>query len=141
MKIITQQLAEKLPRYHDLLSNQTVDPLDYSTLHFIITETQQLTIYDITRTKKHPNETIINVNNHINRTGKNPLIGHQKELEIDFIDITNLYNGGQNSVKTDCCGKYLNKRYSYPSQYLCNISILAKALGIQKIAAFLVNIT
>ena len=140
MKIITQQLADKLPKNHKLLSNQALNPQDYLTIHLALKETQQLTIYDITTTKKHPVDTIINVNDHINRTGNNPLIGHQKELGIYFTNINKLYNSEQNSITTDCCGKTLNLRYPYPSHYLCNISILAKAIGIPKISAFLVNI-
>ena len=140
MKIITQQLADKLPKNHELLSNLALNPQDYLSIHSALKEAQQLTIYDITTTKKHPVETIINVNDHINRTGNNLLIGRQKELDIYFININKLYNSEQNSIKTDCCGKTLNLRYPYPSHYLCNISILAKAIGIPKISAFLVNI-
>ena len=140
MKIITEQLANKLPREHKLLSNQSVNPQDYSTLYSLLIKVQQLTVFDITSTEKLPNETIFSVTDHINRTGNNPLIRHQIELGIDFIDITRLYLKKQNSVITDCCGKKLNRKYPYPSHYLCNITILAKALGIQKISAFLVNI-
>ena len=140
MIIITQQLADKLPNNHELLSNLTLYPQDYLAIHSVLKEVQQLTIYDITTTKEHPVETIINVNDHINRTGNNPLIGRQKELGIDFTNINKLYKSKPNSQKTDCCGKTLNLRYPYPSHYLCNISILAKAIGIPKISAFLVNI-
>ena len=140
MKIITQQLADKLPKNHKLLSNLALNPQDYLAIHTILKEAQQLTVYDITTTKEHPVETIINVNDHINRTGNNPLIGRQKELGIDFTNINKLYKSEQYSIKTDCCGKTLNPRYPYPSHYLCNISILAKAIGIPKISAFLVNI-
>ena len=140
MKIITQQLADKLPNNHELLSNLALNPQDYLTIYPVLKEAQQLTIYDITTTKEHPVETIINVNDHINRTGNNPLIGRQKELGIDFTNINKLYKSEQYSIKTDCCGKTLNPRYPYPSHYLCNISILAKAIGIPKISAFLVNI-
>ena len=140
MKIITQQLADKLPKNHRLLSNLALNPQDYLTIYPVLKEAQQLTIYDITTTKKHPVETVINVNDHINRTGNNPLIGRQKELGIDFTNINKLYKSEQYSIKTDCCGKTLNPRYPYPSHYLCNISILAKAIGIPKISAFLVNI-
>ena len=133
MKIITQQLADKLPKNHKLLSNLVLNPQDYLAIHSVLKEVQQLTIYDITTTKEHPMETVINVNDHINRTGNNLLIGRQNKIETYFIDITRLYKHGQNFVKTDCCGKKLNRQYSYPSHYLCNISILAKAMGIQKI--------
>ena len=141
MIIITQQLADKLPKNHKLLSNLVLNPQDYLTIYPVLKEAQQLTIYDITTTKEHPVETIINVNDHINRTGNNPLIGRQKELGIDFTNINKLYKSEQYSIKTDCCGKTLNLRYPYPSHYLCNISILAKAIGIPKISAFLVNIS
>ena len=140
MKIITQQLADKLPENHELLSNLALNPQDYLEIHTVLKKVQQLTIYDITITKEHPVETIINVNDHINRTGNNPLISHQKKLGINFININKLYKNEQNSIKTDCCGKTLNLRYPYPSHYLCNISILAKALGVPQISAFLVNI-
>ena len=140
MKIITQQLAETLPKNHELLSNLALNPQDYLTIYPVLTKAQQLTIYDITTTKEHPEETIINVNDHINRTGNNPLIGRQKELGINFTNINKLYKSEQNSIQTDCCGNTLNLRYPYPSHYLCNISILAKALGVPQISAFLVNI-
>ena len=141
MKIITQQLANKLPKNHELLSNLELNPQNYLVIHHVLKEAKQVTIYDLTITKEHPVETIINVNDHINRTGNNPLIGRQKELNIDFTNINKLYKSEQNSIKTDCCGKTLNLRYPYPSHYLCNISILAKAIGIPKISAFLVNIS
>ena len=140
MKIITQQLADKLPKNNELLSNLALNPQDYLTIYPVLKKVQQLTVYDITTTKEHPVETIINVNDHINRTGNNPLIGRQKDLGIDFTNINKLYKIEKNSIKTDCCGKTLNLRYPYPSHYLCNISILAKAIGIPKISAFLVNI-
>ena len=140
MILITKQLADKLPINHELLLNRVVNPLDYSALHLIITKAQQIVIYDATKTKTLPPETIIGVYDHINRTGKNPLIGNQKKYNIDFIDITGIYSRNKTAIKTDCCGNKLNKRYLYPSHYLCIISIMAKAHGINKISAFLVNI-
>lgn len=139
MKIITQQLADKLPNDHKLLLNREINPQDYLTLFSVFKGLQQLTIYDITATTKHPTGAMLGVNDHINRTGNNPLIGQKNKIETYFIDITVLYKHGPNFVKTDCCGKKLNRKYSYPSHYLCNISIIAKAAGIQKIEAFLVN--
>ena len=140
MKIITQQLAEKLPPLHKLLSNQAVDPQNHSTLYSILKEAQQITIYDLTTTNKHDYGTIISVNDHINRTGENPLINNKLLFNIDFINLCIMYKKEQKSVITDCCGKNLNRRYPYPSHYLCNISIIAKVLDIKKIAAYLVNI-
>ena len=141
MKIITQQLANKLQRDHELLSNYIANPLDYSKLKSIFNNIHQTTIYDITYNKKIKNGEIVGVKDHINKTGTNPLIGKQKELSIDFIDITRIYqNNKKNDVITTCCGKKLNTKYTYPSHYLCNITILARACNIQTISAFLINI-
>ena len=140
MNIITDQLAKKLPGDHKLLFNRAINPQKYSVLKKILNNIDQLIIYDITETKRAQRGAIISVSDHINRTGTNPLIGQQKELGIDFIDITMLYSKKTNAVNTDCCGKKLNRKYPYPSHYLCNISILAKAMNVQNIAAFLINI-
>lgn len=141
MKIITSQLADKLPQGHELLFEQVANPLDYLRLNSIITKTKHLTVYDLTMTNERPEGAIISVNDHINKTGKNPLIDNENKQQIDFIDITNLYNVKKNSVITNCCGEELNTKYLYPSHYLCNITILARAREIQKISAFLVNLS
>ena len=140
MKIITQQLSNKLSNNHELLSNQIVNPIDHTSLKLLLQNTPQVIIYDLTKNNNLPKETIIGVKNHINRTGSSPLVGFRKILKTSFIDLTNLYQCNNKAVITNCCGEKLNKCYKYPSYYLCHISILAKALGIQKIKAFLVNI-
>ena len=61
-------------------------------------------------------------------------------LGIDFIDISKLYHCGDEGVITHCCGTELNTQYDYPSHYLCHLSILARAMGIKSINAFLYNI-
>ncbi len=141
MIIITQQLANKRPPKNALLSNQVTNPLDYRGLLSLMSGAKQITVYDATHNKKLPEGKIISVKDHINRTGINPLISHQNELNINFLDITKLYKFEEKSVKTNCCGKKLNRTYPYPSHYLCNITILAKALGIHEISAFLINIS
>ena len=140
MKLITQQLAKALPSMHRLLAEKQTNPLDILDTKNIIQRVNKLEIYDRTTTTKRSDLEIIGIKDHINRTGINPLRGLQKKLGIDFIDITRLYKSENNIIITNCCGKMLNKKHAYPSHYLCNISILAKALGIQEISAFLVNI-
>ena len=141
MNIITKQLAIKLPKDHNIIFKQWVDPLDYSTLYLLLEKTKKLTIYDVTTNNTLPTGTIIGVRDHINRTNKNPLIGLQGKLGINFIDITRLYESNdEHSVIADCCGNKLNNHYAYPTHFLCHISILAKALEIKNISAFLVNI-
>ena len=48
-----------------------------------------ITIYDHTNNSKLENYATLDVSDHINKTGFNPLIGRQALLEIDFIDTTN----------------------------------------------------
>ena len=138
MKLITRELSKKLSKNDNLLLHPIINHNNYKIFKNILQKKSKITIYDITKTKNKPSGEIINVSNHINRTGGNPLIGRQKDLNIDFIDITNIYTT-TNGVITDCCGKVLNEKYQHPSHYLCHISILAKALGINAITAHLIN--
>ena len=139
MKIITKQLAERLSPSHQLLQLTTIDPQDIKTLTIFLSKIKIITIYDYTTTMNHPRGEIIGVKDHINRTGTNPLIGNQKKLNIDFIDIGKTYKRKKNYIVTNCCGAKINLKYEYPSHYLCNISILAMAMGIENISAYLVN--
>ena len=58
---------------------------------------------------------------------------------IDFIDIQKIYKTDKNYIITDCCGKALNLQYAYPSHYLCNIALIARAMKYENIKAYLVN--
>ena len=140
MNIITKQLAEKLPEQHELLINKKIDPLDYVVQRSIFKNVQHLTIHDLFYNKDLKIGTILCVKDHINRTGTNPMIGQKKGGNIEFLDITALYQFNNNGIITDCCGYKLNLRYSYPSHFLCHIAILAKSMGIEKITAFIVNV-
>ena len=101
----------------------------------------KVTIYDTvyTNTKKQ----IINVNDHINKTGENPLRGKQKKLKIDFIDITKIYKQTKKGITTTCIGRNKKKEEFIKTQNtsteLCNIAILCYALGFKKIEAKLIN--
>ena len=102
---------------------------------------QTIEIYDITHNPQMSHNEKIIVKDHINQSGNNPLIGIQNQFLEPFIDISNTYNG-DNGVTTVCLGahydKYKNK-HEYPSTYLCYVSILAKAIGVKKINATLIN--
>ena len=140
MTIITSQLAEKLPVGHELLNNHVVNPLDYPTLHSTISNAERIIIYDVTQNKKHLQEEIIKIKDHVNRTGSNPLVDRQEELGINFVDISMLYKYEKGAVITNCCGPRLSRHYDYPSHYMCHISILARAMKIKEIKANLINI-
>ena len=44
-----------------------------------------ISIYDITQNEKLDFEAIISVNDHVNCTGNNPLVGRQQKLGVDFV--------------------------------------------------------
>ena len=89
---------------------------------------KSLTIIDATISTSYKEGTIFIVNDHINKTGINILRGKQQYLKIDFIVISNLYSRSQKGITTQCCGQFLDTKRAYPSHYLCQVSILAKAL-------------
>lgn len=116
-----------------------VDFVDYIQIQSILKNTPENTIliYDQTKTAD-PIGTIYSVNDHINRIGHNPFIGHQKEFNIDFINVEKLYTQHPDGIVTDSCGSnsFTGK---YPSTHLSNIAILAHVFEL-KIHAFLINI-
>lgn len=101
-----------------------------------------LTVYDITYSQAHTNQYVFEVSDHINKTGHNPLIGYQKKLDKQFFDVSQLYTS-KRGITTNCLGKHFDKEkhnHQYPSEYLCYISIIARAAGVNKIKAYLINI-
>ena len=141
-KIITKQLAKKLPIDHELHKEKICDTRSYEEIHSILQliSSKRIQVYDSTFTPHFKRGSIIPVSDHINRTGKNPLIDNGNSKQIEFIDISNFYHSDKNGITTDCCGEVLDKAYIYPSHYLCNFAIVARSMGIKKIQAFLYNI-
>ena len=142
MNIITEQLANKLPKDSELQKYNIVNPTNFNQLYqqLKFNKTNEINVIDLTSTPKQEHGIIISVQDHINRTGTNILKGRQKLLGIDFIDMTNLYQKKKNSIITDCCGEILNNKYEYPSHYICHITTLAQAMNIKNIYGFLYNI-
>ena len=141
MNIITEQLANKLPKNSELQKYNIVNPTNFNQLHQLLkaNKTNEINVIDLTSTTKEEHGKIISVQDHINRTGTNILTGKQKLLGIDFIDMTNLYQKKKNSIITNCCGEILNNKYDYPSHYICHITTLAHAMNIKNIYGFLYN--
>ena len=96
-------------------------------------------IYDITQNKELDIKTMIYVNDHVNCTGSNPLVGRQQKLGIDFVDMTNAYKQKNNGIITHSCGEKLNLQFQFPSYYLAHIVILAHTLKFDSIEAYLIN--
>ena len=68
------------------------------------------------------------------------MIGRQKQLNIDFIDMTHVYTKQPNGVITNCYGEALPLNNNNESHYISLITILSKAIGFTLIKGFLVNI-
>ena len=116
-----------------------IDFADYTQIQLILKNASANTIliYDQTKTTD-PIGTTYSVNDHINRIGHNPFVGHQKEFNIDFINIEKLYTQHPDGIVTDSCGNN-NFTGKHPSTHLSNIAILAHVFEL-KIHAFLINI-
>ncbi len=102
---------------------------------------KQITIIDKTfcdRNKKKE----WHVNNHVNKTGENPMRGGQKLGAEPFFDITSLYSLLPKGVTTTSWGKHykaMKNTTPHPSTYMSNIAILCKAVGFKKIIGILIN--
>ena len=82
------------------------------------------------------------VNNHVNKTGENPIRGNQALSKQPFFDITSLYLKSTKGITTTSLGKQyikMKNKVEHPSTYMSNIAILCKALGFKKIKGVLIN--
>ena len=121
---------------------------DYIYFHKILLKNRPLKktqkniyIYDITHNTTLPLNTIIPINDHINRIGDNPFVGKQQFFKIDFINLEKLYLQTPEGVTTNSCGtKYYQHKQDIlnPSTYLANIATIAY-IHNYKIQAYLVN--
>ena len=105
-------------------------------------KTKKIIIIDKTFYIKNKKIKKLYVNNHVNKTGENPLRGRQKIAEQSFFDITGVYKKRDEGITTVGLGKkYLKEKnkHEYPSTYLLNIAILCKAVGFKKVEGLLIN--
>ena len=140
LNIITEQLSKKLPLEHKLQKHTNISHKNFESAYKLLHQTTtEIQIIDATYSNKIPKGNIVQIKDHINKTGSNILIGKQNALDIDFIDITRLYSFEKSAIITVCCGEKLNKNHDYPSHFLCHITMLAHALKIPSIKGFLYN--
>ncbi|MBC8312222.1 MAG: hypothetical protein H8E72_07935 [Candidatus Marinimicrobia bacterium] len=100
---------------------------------------KSVSFYDLTVNQDLSHEEIIPVNDQINCTGKNPLVGQQSKLGIDFVDMTTVYESKKDGIVTHSCGNFLKLKFDFPSHYLAHIVILARVLNFETISGWLVN--
>ena len=134
MIIITKEaLREKKKRTYDIVADiKNLEKLKKEAS--LIKRDTPIKIYDLGFVEKKSQE-IIEVKDHLNKTGKNPIIGSD---EIEFKDISLLYKS-KTGIVTTCCGKNLNLSHKNPSHFLCVFSVLVFYLGFSNISGFLIN--
>jgi len=134
MIIITKEaLREKKKRTYDIVADiKNLEKLKKEVS--LIKRDTPIKIYDLGFVEKKSQE-IIEVKDHLNKTGKNPIIGSD---EIEFKDISLLYKS-KTGIVTTCCGKNLNLNHKNPSHFLCVFSVLVFYLGFSNISGFLIN--
>ena len=134
MIIITKEaLSEKKERPHDIVAD--IKNLEnFKKEVSLIKKDTPIKIYDLGFVEKNFQE-IVEVKDHLNKTGKNPIIGGD---EIEFKDISLLYKS-KTGIVTTCCGKKLNLNHKNPSHFLCVFSVLVFYLGFSNISGFIFN--
>ena len=139
IKIFTKELAESklCPESRFIIVDaEDSDSLIHQMLN-IKNSTNSIETWDLT--KGYNSGDIIEVGDHINKTGSNPLFGNQQKLGIDFPDITNLYQT-KIGVVASCHGsRFFQTDEKNSSTWICHISIVARAIGIQNIHGKLVS--
>lgn len=128
---------EAINANHDISYNMVADVKDIKSFQKNVQKTDKnkvVRVYD-KGFIQGSQEKIVEVGDHINKTGINAAI---KNLKIEFKDISRLYmeKGG---VITTCCGKNLNEKHKNPSHYLCVFSVFLFYMGFKNIKGFIIN--
>jgi len=134
MIIITKEIVDaKKEIPHDIVADiHNIKKLKKDM--FLIKKDTPIKIYDLGFVEKESQKTI-EVKDHLNKTGTNPIIGRD---EIEFKDISCLYKS-KTGIITTCCGKNLNLDYKNPSHFLCVFSVLVFYLGFTNISGLIIN--
>jgi len=141
LNIITKKLYQLLPPEHGLLVHRVVDGSDFYTMLDVYKQDapEKITIFDATSDFNMKFQEIVPVRDHINKTGENILIHLRKKIKGEFFDISNLYENNKDGIITTCFGESLKNNVSYPSYHLCHFAVLARAVNIQHVHAYLYN--
>ena len=134
MIIATQELINTSKSIkHDIIADIN-DIKKFKKELYQIKKNTPVKIYDSGFIKKESLE-ILEVKDHLNKTGRNPIIGNDK---IHFKDIGSIYKS-KTGIITTCCGKRLNLNHKNPSHFLCVFSVLVFYLGFTNISGFIIN--
>jgi len=138
-QFITQEANNKINKKIFMLENAVVLPK--KSIHFFKKQenkNEPIYLYDIGFNKK---ETLFPINNHINKTGSNPLCNYNNK-KIIFYDITNIYRKQKNGYIAECFGDSLpikTKKEYLPTRFLCHHTIAAYCAGFKQIFAYIID--
>ena len=124
--VFDQIKKKKITKKYDLCFNEQ---MNIKKIELEIKKATNILIYDITYIEQEKEGKTININDHINKTGKNFLI--KKNKVPVFIDISRLYHRNKRGIITTGLGNYYSKYYKeteYPSSDLCLISVWCKSV-------------
>ena len=136
---ITKDVAEKADlKELQLQTAQKISTDSPFLLNNNINKETPIYIYDL---GFNLHKKIIPINNHINKTGTNPL-RDKPQKKIEFYDITTIYQNQKQAKTAECFGRH--KPPNQPSKYiqtrfLCNYVIAAHCMGFKKIFAYVID--
>ena len=138
-KFITKEVANNTDLIKFNLENATILP--QTSIAFFQHQTNKeetIYIYDLGFNK---HKKIIPINNHINKTGENPL-RKTKQNKICFYDITKIYQRQKAAKTAECFGDKQpkeNNNNNTQTRFLCNYVISAYCQGIKNIFAYVID--
>ena len=143
--IITEELYNAIPDIKKKLKvkNITIAQKTSNPFKKITLKTKpSVYIYDISKNyKKGQTISITPINNHINKTGVNPLRQKQNK-KIKFYDITEIYQQNTRGKIVACYGSKTPPKTQtkyIAAGYLCYFSVIAKLFYSEKVYGFIIE--
>tara|TARA_Y100001960_G_C14674007_1_gene827556 strand:- start:425 stop:862 length:438 start_codon:yes stop_codon:yes gene_type:complete len=145
MHIITEELYREIPNIQKILKLKNITIIKNLSNPFKKTPPNIKTaiyIYDISKKyKKGQAVSITPINNHINKTGVNPI--RQKEnKKIKFYDITEIYQQNKKGKIAVCYGDKIPSKIEtkhVSTGYLCYFSVIARLFYSEKVYGFVIE--
>ena len=145
INIVTNELAEfyKKENTSPPIKNYIVEQPQLNNVPINQNNKNTIHIYDIGKQPQIKNIQFYNINNHINKTGKNIIIDN-KNKQTTFYDITKIYKKSKEEKIAECYGnhqppqakKTTNK---IPCYFLCHYTIMAHIKGYKNIFAYILQ--
>ena len=145
MHIITEELYREIPNIQKILKLKNITIIKNLSNPFKKTPPNTKTaiyIYDISKKYKTGQAVSITpINNHINKTGVNPI--RQKEnKKIKFYDITEIYQQNKKGKIAVCYGDKIPSKIEtkhVSTGYLCYFSVIARLFYSEKVYGFVIE--